>query len=153
MALVQFEVTVDFAAPARSVWDEMVDWKGHEAWIPATRVELHDADPTAVGSKFTAWTGFGPLSLEDRMRVARRDWDAEAERGECEVTKLGPVLSGRAGFTVEPRGSGSRVEWFEDVSVRWAPQFLGPVLSRIGAVGFRSGMRKLDRLLRDRTSS
>ena len=40
MATVQFDVVHPFDAPARAVWDELVDWKGHEAWIPATRVAV-----------------------------------------------------------------------------------------------------------------
>ncbi len=152
MAHVRFELTVDFAAPARVVWDEMVDWKGHEAWIPATTVEVRADDPTAVGAEFTAWTGFRPLALEDRMRVVRCDWDDAAGRGDCEVDKLGPVLAGRAGFTVVPDGAGSQVRWFEDVTVKWAPGFLAPVLSFFGALGFKTGMRKLDKQLRARAA-
>ena len=63
MAAVRFEVRHSFTAPARVVWDELIDWKGHEAWIPATKVEIHtDGDPTAVGAEFTATTGYGPLA-------------------------------------------------------------------------------------------
>ena len=147
MTAVRFAVTVDFDALPQVVWDELVDWKAHEAWIPATRVEIHGDDPTAVGSTFTAWTGVGPLALEDRMRVTECRWADEAQRGECEVEKLGPVLRGRAGFTVEPEGRGARVEWIEDVTVRWLPRFLAPVAARLGAGGFRFGMKRLNRML------
>ena len=54
------------------------------------------------------------------MRVSKIDWDATAGRGECEVEKLGQVLSGTAGFVVEPDPLGSRIEWFEDVDVKSA---------------------------------
>lgn len=143
MADVQFEVIHEFDAPARVVWDELIDWKGHEAWIPMTKVEVDPGDPTAVGATFTATTGVGPLGMPDRMRVVRCDWDDGTQSGDCVVEKLGPVLLGQAGFTVEPTATGSELRWFEDVNVKWAPGFLAPLLARGGAAGFRFGMRKL----------
>lgn len=151
MTPVKFTVTVDFDASPRAVWDELVDWKAHEAWIPATRVVVDGDDPTEVGATFTAWTGIGRLSLEDRMRVTECAYSDEDQRGSCEVEKLGPVLLGRAGFTVEPRGSGTRVEWLEDVTVRWLPRPLAPVAARLGALGFRIGMGRLNRMVRARS--
>lgn len=140
----QFEVVQPFAAPARDVWDELIDWKGHEAWIPATRVEIHtDGDASVPGAEFTATTGYGPLAMPDKMRVVRCDWDDGVGEGDCEVEKLGPVLHGRAGFTVTPTNGGSEVRWIEDVTVRYLPGFLAPIARIIGAAGFRLGMRKL----------
>lgn len=147
MANVRFEVPYHFAAAPQRVWDELVDWAGHAEWIPATRVEVDAGDPTAVGATFTAWTGFGPLALEDRMRVAACEWDADAESGRCEVDKLGPVLRGQAGFTVRPEGAGTGLVWFEDVEVRFVPGFVAPLVARLGAAGFRAGMRRLAKLL------
>ncbi|NNE72485.1 MAG: SRPBCC family protein [Acidimicrobiales bacterium] len=147
MSDVRFVVTVDFDSSSRVVWDELVDWKAHEAWIPATHVEVYGDDPTAVGTAFTAWTGFGRLALEDRMRVTECAWDDETQSGSCEVEKLGPILRGSAGFTVEPNGRGARVHWIEDVTVRWLPRLLAPVAARLGAVGFKFGMRRLNRML------
>lgn len=149
MSAVHFTVTVPFDAPARTVWDEMIDWKGHEEWIPATRVKIDDGDPTAIGATFTAWTGFGPASLEDRMRVTECTWDDDAGTGRCEVEKLGPVLTGRAGFDVRPRadGAGSEVEWLEDVDVRWLPSPFAPIVARLSALGFKRGMQGLAKKL------
>lgn len=149
MSDVQFDVVADFDVPPREVWDELVDWKGHEEWIPATRVEIDVDDVTAVGATFTAWTGFGRLALEDRMRVTRCTWSEATQTGDCEVEKLGPILRGRAGFTVEPAANGARVVWFEDVTMKWLPRLLAPVASRIGAIGFKLGMRRLRRKLSD----
>jgi hypothetical protein len=144
---VHFVVTSDFDSSSQVVWDELVNWKGHEAWIPATRVQVDGDDPTAAGATFTAWTGLGPLALEDRMRVTECTWAEATQRGSCEVEKLGPVLRGRAEFTVEPRGRGARVEWTEDVTVRWLPRLFAPVVARLGAMGFKIGMRRLNRML------
>ena len=146
-AAVRFEVRTSFDAPPRRVWDEMIDWERHAAWVPATRVEVPDGDATAVGTEFTAFTGYGPATLEDRMRITRCTWDAATSRGDCEVEKLGPVLQGRAGFTVKPEGGGCVVTWLEDVTVPHVPGFAAPVVARLSAVGFRLGMRRLAKLV------
>ena len=123
-AAVRFDVTHQFAAPTRRVWDELVDWKAHEAWIPATKVEIHtDGDPAAIGAEFTATTGYGPLAMPDRMRVTRCAWDEGNGTGDCEVV------------------------WIEDVTVRRVPSFLAPIAKVIGAAGFKLGMRKLAKQL------
>ena len=148
MATVRFEVRRSFSSPARTAWDALIDWKGHETWIPATRVEIHtDGDPTAVGAEFTATTGYSPLALVDRMSVVRCDWDDAAGTGDCEVEKHGPVLLGRAGFTVAPTSTGSEMVWLEDVTVRYLPGIFSPIAKWMGAFGFRMGMRKLAKQL------
>ena len=153
MTEVRFVVKAEFDASSRVVWEELVDWKAHEAWIPATRVEVDGDDPTAIGATFTAWTGLGRLALEDRMRVTECVWTADTASGSCEVEKLGPILRGRAGFTVDPSDRGARVEWVEDVTVRWLPRLLAPIAARLGAMGFKLGMRRLNRMLSQRDRS
>ena len=150
MEVVRFNVVVDFQAPAQVVWDELVDWKGHEARIPATRVDLDGDDPTAIGCTFTAWTGVGKFALEDRMRVVECDWTADSESGRCQVEKLGPILRGHAGFTVIPISGGARVDWNENVTMARLPRLLVPVAVLIGSAGFRLGMWRLNRLLSKR---
>lgn len=147
MAHISFDVRHRFEQPAQVVWDELVDWKRHERWIPATTMEVEPGDPTAIGRQLTARTGFGRVALVDRMRVASCEWDDETSAGACEVDKLGPVLHGRAGFTVVADGDGAVLDWFEDVSVRRVPQFLAPVAARLGAAGFKQGMRRLAKQL------
>lgn len=153
MSHVEFEVHHRFEAPAHAVWDELVDWAGHADWIPMTRVDVESDDPTAVGARFTATTGVGPLALPDRMEVGHCDWDDATSSGTCEVSKLGPVLRGRAGFTVRPDGGGAALQWVEDVTVPYTPQFLAPLLGWLGAAGFSAGMRKLAKLLDQRSSA
>lgn len=150
MAAVWFEVIHRFDANARAVWDEMIDWQGHASWVPMTRIAVGVGDPHEVGATFTAWTGPGPLALEDRMKVTALDWDDDSSSGRCEVDKLGPVLRGRASFTVEPVAGGSLVRWIEDVTVPLVPQLFAPLVAWAGAAGFRLGMRRLARLLADR---
>ncbi len=152
MATVTFEVHYSFDAAPQAVWDELVDWKGHEQWIPLTRVDIGPGDPTAIGSEFTAWTGVGPASLKDHMRVAQCDWDASTSSGRCEVEKLGPILRGKAGFTLKPGEATGTTDlvWFEDVIVARVPQFLAPLMTIIGAAGFKQGMRGLNKLISER---
>lgn len=147
MAHVEFQVRHEFDAAPRVLWDELIDWEAHARWVPMTRMEVEPGDATAPGARFTAYTGLGPLALEDRMHVVSCDWDDASSAGACSVEKLGPVLTGRAGFTVAPSGSGSVIEWVEDVEVRYLPGFLAPVATKVGAVGFRQGMKRLARLL------
>ena len=131
------------------MWDSLIDWKGHEAWIPATKIEIHSAgNPTAVGASFTATTGFGPLALPDNMTVTRCAWDESTLSGDCEVEKHGLLLFGSASFTVSPKATGSEVVWMEDLRVRRLPQIFAPIARWVGAFGFRMGMRNLAKQLR-----
>lgn len=152
-AAVRFEVRTSFDAPPRRMWDELVDWNNHARWIPATRVEVPAGGGSEVGDEIVAFTGYGPFTLEDRMRITRCAWDAAASRGDCEVEKLGPVLSGVAGFTVVPEGRGSAVVWREDVTVRYVPAVAAPVVTKLSAAGFRFGMRRLARRVRSAAAS
>lgn len=148
MAKVLFTVNHRFDADPQAVWDELADWAGHANWIPATRVEVAPGDPLAVGAEFTAWTGYGPLTLEDRMRVIAIDWNTEEQHGTCTVEKLGPLLTGTASFHVEGTEGAADMEWVEDITVPYLPQFLAPVAAWIGAGGFKLAMLSLARQMR-----
>lgn len=147
MALIDFTVVHRFDAPAKVVWDEMIDWPSHGDWIPATHVEIDSGDVHAVGGRFTGYTGYGPVTLVDRMVVSEIEWDASAAAGSCEVEKLGPVLTGRAGFRVFPDGDCSVVEWFEEVTVPYLPGIFAPIVSKVSAFGFSMGMRQLAKVI------
>lgn len=147
MALIEFTVVHDFDASPTVVWGEMIDWPGHGEWIPATRVIVDEGKAQEVGETFTGYTGYGPLTLVDRMKVLAIEWDETAGQGSCEVEKLGPVLRGRAGFDVSASGAGSRVVWFEEVTVPYLPQFLAPIVNKASALGFSLGMRQLAKVI------
>jgi carbon monoxide dehydrogenase subunit G len=143
MSEISFTVEHRFDQPTEVVWAELVDWERHAEWIPMTTMDVEPGDPTEAGREFTARTGVGPLVLVDQMRVTTCDWDASTSSGTCEVDKLGPVLVGVARFTVTPDGPGSMLEWVEDVTMKRLPKFLAPVAGKIGAIGFKQGMRGL----------
>lgn len=152
MARVTFDLVRRFDPAPRRVWDELVDWPGHGSWIPMTTVDVDavsvGSQPTDVGFTFTAWSGVRPLALEDRMRVTRCDWNDDELTGVCAVDKLGPVLGGSAGFSVRPDGAGTALEWREDVTISWLPQFLAPIARQMGVAGFKMALRSLDRVMR-----
>ncbi len=152
MALIDFTVSHQFAAPSRAVWDEMIDWPSHAEWIPATRIELDTEDSKVVGATFTGYTGYSKLTLVDRMRVSAIDWDETTAQGSCEVEKLGPVLKGKAGFVVRPNGDGSTVEWFEQVTVPYLPRLVAPIVSKLSALGFSLGMKRLAKIVEKKHS-
>ncbi len=147
MMAVTFELTRRFDVPVRELWDELIDWPAHGAWIPATTIEGEPGDPNEVGYTFTGWTGFRPVALEDRMRVTRCDWNEAEQSGVCDVDKLGPVLGGGAGFAVRADGSGSILEWREDVTVPYLPGFLSPIGAFAGRIGFTLALRSLAKML------
>jgi hypothetical protein len=81
------------------------------------------------------------------MRVTRCDWDEDAQSGVCDVEKLGPVLGGSAGFTVRADGTGSVLDWREDVTVPYLPAFVAPVGAFFGRIGFQLALRSLAKML------
>lgn len=147
MAPIQFTVTHNFTQSSKVVWDAMLNWEAHGDWIPATRVEVDPGDPTAVGATFTGYTGYGPLTLVDRMVIDEVDWNDESESGSCVVTKLGPVLQGTAGFDITSTHDGCQLIWFEDVTVPYLPGVVSPIVNKLSAKGFEFGMSKLAKLL------
>lgn len=124
MARVHFTVRKHLPLPARSVYDELVDWRGHAEWVPMTRVVIESGDG-GVGTTFVATTGLGPLALPDRMRVEEMDSADMTVR----IAKIGPVLTGDVVLAVRAASEEScDLLWDEDVTVPVLPKFLaGPV--------------------------
>ena len=84
------------------------------AWIPATKVEIHTDGDRRRSVRVHRHHGLRPAGSPRHDACPRCAQDDDAGTGDCEVEKLGPVLTGRAGFTIEPtarrpaRSSGSR---------------------------------------------
>ena len=120
MARVHFTVNRRLHLPARTAFDELVDWRGHAAWVPMTRVVIEAGDGGA-GTTFVATTGLGPLALPDRMRVESLDPISRA----VHIVKIGPVLTGDVRLAVTPATEAScDVMWDEDIQVPLLPGFL-----------------------------
>ena len=136
---VVFDATRVVRLEPAEAWRRLVDWRGHGRWVPLTRVDVNATDPTY----FVAWTGVGPLQLEDRMHsLEQRFADGE---GFCRVAKLGPVLVGEATFTVTPgiEPGTTLVQWHEDVSVPRLPGFLAPVVGWFSGKAFELSLARM----------
>lgn len=139
---VVFELERTLTMDPQRAWELLVDWKGHGEWVPMTRVKVDEGNP----ERFTAWTGLGPLALEDRMEVRELNFDGQS--GSCRVEKLGPIILGEASFTVAA-GSADHtaiVTWREDIQIPYLPKFMAPVAGRIGAFLFGLSLRRMARL-------
>ena len=142
MARVAFTVTERWPIDSQRVWDALVDWAGHAEWVPATTVRIESGDG-GHGTVFIARTGLGPLAFDDTMQVVQFDPTART----ASVRKLGPLLTGTAGFTVVPEGSASRLEWFEDVEVPRLPNIATPLARGVARLSFRLALGRLRRTL------
>ena len=135
----RFLVTCELDLPARAVFDELVDWRGHAEWVPLTRVVIEQGDGRQ-GTVFVATTGIGPLALPDRMRVDALDDEAMTVR----VTKIGPVLTGTVDLAVTPMPANRcRLDWVEDIRVPGLPQFLASPVGAVARLGFEMSIRRM----------
>ena len=143
MASVKFTVNRELNLPARAVFDELVDWRGHAKWVPLTKVKVLKGDG-GPGTEFIATSGIGPLALPDRMRVDALDADAMTVR----VSKIGPVLTGVVHLSVTATGEGaSRLDWVEDILVPHMPQFLAKPVAAAARMGFQASISRMAKLL------
>jgi hypothetical protein len=119
---------------ADRTYELLCNWDDHVRWVPLTRVVTH------APHHFTAYTGAGPLRLKDEMVVTFRN---DTER-RVRIRKLGPVLTGEAGFSVRPLDhTGCVVTWEEHIRVPVAPGFTAPLLRGLTCVLFRRALRRL----------
>ena len=143
MATVKFTVNRDLTLPARAVFDELIDWRGHAKWVPLTKVQVLKGDG-GPGTEFIATSGIGPLALPDHMRVDALDAEAMTVR----ISKIGPVLSGVVHLSVTATGEGtSRLDWVEDIVVPRLPQFLAKLVAAAARVGFQASITRMAKLL------
>lgn len=127
-----FEISRDVAYSVDEAWARVTDWSRHGDLIAFTEV-------VTTSSGINGRTRIGPFGFDDPMDITV--WDPPRR---CRLEKRGRLVPGWAEITVEPRGSGARVRWTEDVDVRGVPGFLDPVKR---AVSRRIFGRLLDGLL------
>jgi len=131
---VRFTVTKVVPLDAATTYELLCDWEDHGRWVPFTEVVVHSPE------SFVAFTGIGPVKLEDNMSVVSRDDDAMR----VEIVKTGPVIVGSASFTVRPFSEHSSiVDWTEVISVPYLPTFLAPAAASIGKILFAVALRGL----------
>src|SRR5438445_2174139 len=111
------------ASPER-VWGLLADWEGSAAWmVDATSVVVLGDQREGIGTRVRAVTRIAGISITDVMTVSA--WEPERR---LEVLHEGRVIRGRAWFELSPQGSGTRLEWVEDII---------PPLGRLGEIGGR----------------
>lgn len=144
---VAFSIDVKVKTSADTLFRALIDWEDHASWIPLTKVTITKVasrfnGEAHVGQEFSARTGINPLAFDDNMRVTQLDRVSYS----CEVEKIGPLLTGKAGFTLSPKTGYTVLTWYEDVVVP-LPRFLSPILSPIlgviGSIAFRASFKKL----------
>jgi hypothetical protein len=132
-------------ADAELVWKLVTDWPAQSRWVPLTVVTIDSASPSASGpgTRFTGRTQLGPIRFDDPMEVTEWQPAAAGRTGRCRVRKLGPWFTGWAEITVGPAAGGTRVEWTEQVRVRWLPRIADPVAGAVGSMFFGRVLRKM----------
>lgn len=147
MAVVKFEIEVEFPFSAVELWQALVDWRDHARWIPATKVWITKPG-VGAGVEFVARSGYAPLAVNDRMRVIESD----PEKMRAVVEKFGTPLKGTAGFTITETANGSKLSWFEDIKIGFLPNFINRPLTFATKLLFQVAMWNLKRLgLKPRT--
>ena len=143
--MARFTITEHWPAPARVVFDHLVDWDAHSAAIPLTRL-THEGLPLP-GQRIVARTGGTRFGFDDPMEVrALRPpaGDAPGDPGGLvEVTKEGRVIKGWVRWTVTPAPTGSVVRWSQELTVPWLPRRLDALVGVVGRAAYRSGLRRL----------
>ena len=68
-AVSAFAVSREVRAPARELWDLLVDWPRHGGWVPLTRMSVDELGGHGVGSTFVGRTSVGRFGFDDLMTV------------------------------------------------------------------------------------
>ncbi|MFD8573109.1 SRPBCC family protein [Streptomyces sp. NPDC059639] len=140
----QIRIVRDTSLSPAEAWLRLTDWERHGDVVPLTRITVTTPPPTAAGTVFVARTGAGGrLGFDDPMEVVV--WQPPRR---CRLEKRGRFVTGWAEFEVRALGGGggSRVEWREELAVRWVPRAADPVLRIAGRWMFG---RAVDGLLRN----
>jgi hypothetical protein len=125
-------------APPSAVWEVLTDFGAHGRWMPLTTMRLDPGSPR-LGWSFAGLTGWGPVRFRDTMVVTgwrppgyRSDPadDGDPGRAELRLVKTGRLLGGWIQVTVEQHGTGSRLVWHEELTIRPLPakRLTGPVV-------------------------
>ena len=138
-----FAVTEDSERSVQDAWDRLVDWPAHARYVPFTDIRVTTPGPNGVGTVFVARTHVGRLGFDDPMEVVSWQPPVDGAPGRARIEKRGTVMTGWAELTVEPRGSGSRATWREDIDVARLPGFAAGPTRLSSRLLFGRVLRKL----------
>lgn len=88
--------------PASEAWERLTDWAGHGTHVPLTRMIIETAGQTRAGTIFTARTGVGRITFDDRMEVTVWQPPAGTAPGLVRLEKRGRVVTGWAEIAFRP---------------------------------------------------
>src|SRR4051812_999412 len=134
------------AASAEAAWALVTDWPAQSRWVPLTTVTVErrgEPGGHGLGTRFTGRTRLGPVGFDDPMEVTEWQPPAGESPGRCRVSKFGPWLTGWAEIQVRPAAGGARVEWVEEVRVRWLPRLADRLGGAVGSGFFARVVRRV----------
>ena len=124
----RLEVDRHAEAPRAVVWEVLTHWERQPEWmLDAKSVEVLTPYREGTGVTIRCPTNLLGVTVEDVMRVTT--WRPEEELG---VVHLGKVITGSGAFRLADAGSGTRIEWWEEVD---------PPLGRVGEWGASTVVR------------
>jgi hypothetical protein len=133
---IEVRIDIDVDAPARRVWDALVDWDNQGAWMLYTTVRATTQQGRGVGARIEARTGFGRFTIVDPMVITV--WQPPVR---CVVRHTGAVLRGVGVFEVEPlTPTHSRLVWSEQLSPPLG--VAGRLVWQAAAPSLRHGLRR-----------
>lgn len=135
--MTQFSATREVRAPAGELWDLLVDWPRHNAWVPLTTLSVDADGGHGVGATFVGRTALGPVGFDDVMRVVAWRPPDGSTSGRLRVLHEGRVVGGAAEIEVRPVTAARCVAtWWEDVVLLpGAPAAVGRVTRLAAAPG------------------
>lgn len=132
------------SAPPAEAWGRLTDWERHGAQVPLTRTIIETAPPTHAGTIFTARTGVGRITFDDRMEVVVWRPPAGGSPGLARLEKRGRVVLGWAEIEIRPLPTGgAEIHWREELRVRGLPRALDPAVAAAGRVLFSRAIARL----------
>ncbi|MGW9070211.1 SRPBCC family protein [Streptomyces yangpuensis] len=132
------------SAPAAEAWSRLTDWERHGAQVPLTRTIIETAPPTRVGTIFTARTGVGRITFDDRMEVVVWRPPAADSPGLVRLEKRGRPVTGWAEIEIRPLPTGgAEIHWREDLRLRGLPRALDPLVAKAAHLVFTRALTRL----------
>ena len=143
--MAHFAVRILTPLSAAEAWARVLDLRAHSAVIPLTTLagDTLYAAGLVPGSRFVARTAVGPIGFDDMMVVDEVTQPSDGHGAWARIRKEGNVVRGLIELTVTPSGTGSLVEWSQDISVRCVPGVLGPVVARVARAAYGTTLRRL----------
>lgn len=143
--MARFTVVIDTELGAAEAWRRILDLRAHSAVIPLTTVtgDALSAAELRPGSRFIGRTAIGRLGFDDPMVVDEITSPTDETGGVARLRKEGRTIRGSIDVRVTPTGTGSRVEWEQEIRVRGVPRALDAVTAAVSSAAYGTALRRL----------